>query len=125
MPRVSSPLWNPNGGDVAAMQIITPHDTPEAANPSHVSVRHLHANPHIEMSLITLQPGEVVKPHKTSVDACFYVLEGTPTIEIEGESAHVEADSVVPSAPRHLHSIRNEGATTVRFLVIKTPNPKR
>jgi len=106
------------------MQTITPDQTPVADNPHGVDVRHLHSNPHVVVSQITLEPGEVVKPHKTPVDAFFYVLEGTPLVEIEGETVAAAPDTLIPSAPRHLHSIRNESATRVRFLVVKTPNPK-
>ncbi len=106
------------------MQTITPDQIPVADNPHGVDVRHLHANPHVVVSQITLEPGEVVKPHKAPVDAFFYVLEGTPVVEIEGETVTAAPDTLIPSAPRHLHSIRNESAARVRFLVVKTPNPK-
>lgn len=105
------------------MQTITPDQIPVADNPHDVDVRHLHANPHVAVSQITLEPGEVVKPHKTPVDAFFYILEGTPIVEIEGETVTAAPDTLIPSAPRHLHSIRNESAARVRFLVVKTPNP--
>ncbi len=58
------------------------------------------------------------------MDAFFYVLEGAPTIEIEGESAQAPRDTLIPSTAGHLHSIRNESDSVVRFLVVKTPNPK-
>lgn len=106
------------------MQTITAAATPVADNPHGVDVRHIHGNPHVQVSQITLQPGEVVKPHKAPVDAFFYVLEGAPTIEIEGESAPVPRDTLIPSTAGHLHSIRNESDGVVRFLVVKTPNPK-
>lgn len=79
---------------------------------------------HVVVSQITLEPGEVVKPHKAPVDAFFYVLEGAPSIEIEGETVTLKADALIPSAAGHMHAIRNEGKERVRFLVVKTPNPK-
>ncbi len=106
------------------MQTITAEQFPVADNPHGVDVRHIHTNPHVVVSQITLRPGEVVKPHKAPVDAFFYVLEGTATVEIEGEIAQAARDTLIPSAPRHLHSIRNESDGVVRFLVVKTPNPK-
>jgi mannose-6-phosphate isomerase-like protein (cupin superfamily) len=87
-------------------------------------VRHLHATPHVVVSQITLEPGEVVRPHKAAVDAFFYVLEGTPAIKIQGETVAAAPDTLVPSALGHVHSIRNEGDVRVRCLVVKTPNPK-
>ena len=106
------------------MQTITADKLPVADNPHGVDVRHLHASPHVVVSQITLEPGEVVKPHKAPVDAFFYVLEGSPTIEMDGETAVAVADSLIPSTARHLHAIRNESDARVRFLVVKTPNPK-
>jgi len=106
------------------MQTITADQVPVAENPHGVDVRHIHSTPHVTVSQITLQPGEVVKPHKAPVDAFFYVLEGTATVEIEGESARAPRDTLVPSAAGHMHSIRNETDGVVRFLVVKTPNPK-
>jgi mannose-6-phosphate isomerase-like protein (cupin superfamily) len=106
------------------MQSITADQVPVADNPHGVDVRHLFKTAHVVVSQITLEPGEVVKPHKAPVDAFFYVLEGAPSIEIEGETVTVKADALVPSAAGHMHAIRNEGKERVRFLVVKTPNPK-
>jgi quercetin dioxygenase-like cupin family protein len=106
------------------MQTITADQIPVADNPHGVDVRRLYSTPHVVVSQITLEPGEVVKPHKAPVDAHFYVLEGTATVEIEGESVTAGPDTLVPSAAGHLHAIRNESAARVRFLVVKTPNPK-
>lgn len=52
-------------------------------------VRKLYDNPAAQIMHMTLKPGESLKPNKTPVDAVFYVLEGEPTIHINGESIHV------------------------------------
>ncbi len=106
------------------MQTITASRTAVADNPHGVDVRHLYTTPHVMVSQITLEPGEVVKPHKAPVDVFFYVLEGSPVVEIEGELITAAPDTLVPSAAGHIHAIRNEGEARVRFLVVKTPNPK-
>jgi mannose-6-phosphate isomerase-like protein (cupin superfamily) len=106
------------------MQTITAGQTPVADNPHGVDVRHLHTSPHVVVSQITLQPGEVVKPHEPPVDAFFYVLEGAATIEIDGETVEAARDTLIPSGVGHTHSVRNESDGLVRFLVVKTPNPK-
>jgi len=106
------------------MQTITAGQVAVADNPHGVDVRHLHKTPHVVVSQITLEAGEVVKPHKAPVDVFFYVLEGTPAIEIEGETVVAAPDTLVPSALGHVHAIRNETEERVRFLVVKTPNPK-
>ena len=105
------------------MQTITADQIPVADNPHGVDVRHLYKTDDVVVTQITLQPGEVVKPHKAPVDAFFYVLEGSPRIEIEGETAAATAGTLIPSAAGRLHNIRNESDGLVRFLVVKTPNP--
>jgi quercetin dioxygenase-like cupin family protein len=106
------------------MKTVTADQVPAADNPHGVDVRHLYAIPPVVVSQITLQPGEVVRPHKAPVDAFFYVLEGTPIVEIEGESVEAAPGTLVPSAAGGLHSVRNDSAAVARFLVVKTPNPK-
>jgi quercetin dioxygenase-like cupin family protein len=106
------------------LQPITADQIPVADNPHGVDVRHLFQSPHVIVSQITLEPGEVVRPHRAPVDVFFYVLEGAPSIDIEGEVVTVAPDTLVPSATGHIHAVRNESEARVRFLVVKTPNPK-
>jgi quercetin dioxygenase-like cupin family protein len=113
-----------SSADTQPLRAITADQLPVADNPHHVDVRHLYKTADVVVSQITLQPGEVVKPHQAPVDAFFYVLEGMPVIEIEGEVMTTAPDTLVPSAAGRTHAIRNEGAATARFLVVKTPNPK-
>lgn len=106
------------------MKTITADQFPVADNPHGVDVRHIHSTKDVVVSQITLQAGEVVKPHKAPVDAFFYVLEGTPRVEIEGETVTAAPGTLIPSTTGRLHSVRNEGPGVARFLVVKTPNPK-
>jgi quercetin dioxygenase-like cupin family protein len=106
------------------VKTVTAEQIAVADNPHGVDVRHLYSTPDVVVSQITLEPGEVVKPHKAPVDAFFYVLEGAPLVEIEGEAALGEPGMLVPSAKGRVHAIRNESAARARFLVVKTPNPK-
>ncbi len=109
------------------MRSIRADQFPVADNPHGVDVRHLHETAHVVVSQITLEPGEVVKPHKAPVDAFFYVVEGKASVEIEAEIVTAGPGTLIPSAAGHLHAIRNESNESnerVRFLVVKTPNPK-
>ena len=106
------------------MKTITADQIPVADNPHGVDVRHLYSNPHVAVSQITLQPGEVVNPHQPPVDVFFYILEGTPTFEIDREITEVVANTLIPSGSGHMHGVRNESAGVVRLLVVKTPNPR-
>ena len=105
------------------MQTITADQIPIADNPHGVDVRHLYKTDDVVVTQITLQPGEVVKPHKAPVDAFFYFLAGSPSVQIEGETVVVAAGTLIPSAAGNLHDIRNESDAVARFLVVKTPNP--
>jgi quercetin dioxygenase-like cupin family protein len=106
------------------MQPITADQLPVAANPHGVDVRHLHATAHVMISQITLEPGEAVQPHNPPVDACFYVLQGTPTFVIDGNAMTAGPDTLIPTDPSHVHALKNEGTERARILVIKTPNPR-
>ena len=107
-----------------AVNTITADQIAVADNPHGVDVRHLYSTPDVVVSQITLEPGEAVKPHQAPVDAFFYVLEGAPLVEIEGELAQGQPGMLIPSAQGHRHAIRNESGARARFLVVKTPNPR-
>ena len=81
------------------MQLITADQVAVADNPHGVDVRHLYKTKDVVVSQITLEPGEVVKPHKAPVDVFFYVLEGSPTIEIEGQTITAAPGARSPAAP--------------------------
>ncbi len=72
---------------------------------------------------ITLEAGEHLKPHITPVDVFFYVLEGTPTIEIGDERQVVKADHLVESPAKIKHCLYNEAEQVARILVVKVPKP--
>ena len=74
---------------------------------------------------ITLEPGENLKPHRTPVDVFFYILEGGPTVEIDGERQKVKADHLVESPANIRHCIYNETAHRARILVVKAPKPTK
>ena len=79
------------------MKAITADQFPIADNPHGVDVRHLHKTKDVVVSQITLQVGESVNPHKAPVDAFFYVLEGEPQVEVEGETVTAVRDTLIPS----------------------------
>jgi quercetin dioxygenase-like cupin family protein len=105
------------------MQIIVPAEVPEAQNPMGLSVRHLHETSHVMLSLLTLEPGQAVPPHSAPVDVVFYVTEGSPVVQIEGESEQVGPNTLIPSAKGLHHAFRNDGDAPVRILIIRTPSP--
>jgi mannose-6-phosphate isomerase-like protein (cupin superfamily) len=93
----------------------------EAPNPHNVSARPLHETEHVQVTMVTLQPGEALKRHVTPVDVFFYVIEGEGIVEIGDEQKRVTADMLIESPARIPHRLMNEAEGVFRFLVVKTP----
>jgi quercetin dioxygenase-like cupin family protein len=98
-------------------------NAPFKNTPHKVDVREMYSQPDAQVMHITLQPGELLKPHKTPVDVFFYILEGEPTIQIGEESSAFPKDTIIESPKEIVHYISNEGPQMARILVVKTPNP--
>lgn len=105
------------------MQVVKALEAAEAPNPHGVSARGLYSSEHVQVVMVTLQPGESLKLHITPVDVFFYVLEGEGTVEIGGEREMVSRDTLIVSPARIPHRLLNEGEEVFRFLVVKTPRP--
>jgi len=103
------------------MKVISALEAPEAPNPHGVSARAVHATEHVQVSMVTLQPGEALKRHVTPVDAFFYGLEGEGVVEIGDEQDRVSRDVLIHSPARIPHRLMNDGDEVFRFLVVKTP----
>lgn len=103
------------------MRIVDALQAPDAPNPHEVSARPLHDTEHVQVTLVTLEPGESLKRHVTPVDVFFYVIEGEGVVEIGDESETVREDMLVESPARIPHRLLNEGERVFRFLVVKTP----
>jgi len=57
-------------------------------NPHGVDVKMLYNDPTAQALMISLQPGQALKPHTTPVDVFFFVFEGTATVHIGEELNH-------------------------------------
>jgi len=105
------------------MKVIRYQDQERHQNPHGVDVRKLYDKESAQVSHITLQPGESLKPHKTPVDVFFVVLEGTPTILVGEEEEVCEKDNLIESPAHVVHNIRNASESVARILVVKAPKP--
>lgn len=103
------------------MKKVMATQAPDQPNPHDVSVKALHSTEHVQVSMITLQPGESLKLHATPVDAFFYGLEGTGKVKIGDENEPLGQDDLVHSPARIPHTLWNDGEGPFRFLVVKTP----
>lgn len=73
--------------------------------------------------VITLNPGESLKKHKTPVDVFFYVLEGTGVVEIGDDKDTASKDSIINSPANIPHRWINESDKVFKVLVVKVPTP--
>ena len=96
-------------------------DAPVQENPHGVDVRKLYDNVNAQAMHMTLQPGQSLKPHITPVDVFFYILEGTPDVQVGDEIITVEKDSLVESPKNIVHCISNNSDKIARILVVKAP----
>jgi len=94
-------------------------------NPHQVDVRKLYDADSAQIMHITLQPGESLKPHKTPVDVCFYIVEGQPTVHIDSESISFPPDTLVESPANIVHYLSNESDGIARIIVVKAPRPQQ
>jgi mannose-6-phosphate isomerase-like protein (cupin superfamily) len=106
------------------MKVVKANEAQKMDNVHGVDARPLHSTEHVQVVMITLEPGEALKLHVTPVDAFFYGLEGQGIVEIGGEQTEISANILVHSPAKIPHRLLNEGDATFRFLVVKTPRQK-
>lgn len=91
--------------------------------PHKVDVRLLYEKTEAQAMHIHLKSGETLKPHFTSVDVFFYILEGTVDVRVGDETIRVAKDNLVESPKDIAHCLSNSSDETARILVVKTPKP--
>jgi quercetin dioxygenase-like cupin family protein len=105
------------------MKIVNAPTAPESPNPHGVKAQGLHATDHVQVIMLSLEPGEALKWHITPVDVFFYILEGEGIVEIGDERETVSADMLIDSPAGIRHRLQNESDEIFRVLVVKTPRP--
>lgn len=105
------------------MNIIKIEERPVEETPHLVDVRKLYDKESAQAMHISLNPGEALKPHITPVDVFFFILEGTPIIQVDQEKIQVEVNNLVESPKDFVHCIYNNSESLVRVLVVKAPKP--
>ncbi len=96
---------------------------PVKENPHKVDVRQMYDDESAQIMHVTLESGESLKPHKTPVDVCFYILEGIATVHIGDTKEIFAKDTLIESPANIVHYLSNEGDVKTRILVIKAPRP--
>jgi quercetin dioxygenase-like cupin family protein len=105
------------------MKVIRFAERPIKTNPHGVDVRSMYDRDNAQVNVVSLQPGQTLKPHITHTEVVFYVLEGSPSIRVGEITKQVEKDALVESPSGIIHCISNNDETVARVLVIKAPRP--
>lgn len=105
------------------MKVVEVKNVESKPNPHGVDARSISDTKNALVSHITLTPGQALKKHITPVDVFFYILEGEVTVEIGNERVAAGRDTLVESPAKIPHRLINEGDSTGRILVVKTPRP--
>lgn len=84
--------------------------------------RVLYTGPHMQLVLMSLNPGEEIgeEVHE-STDQFFRVEEGKGIVSIDGRDTHIESDDaiVIPAGARH--NIRNIGDNPLKLYTLYAP----
>ena len=71
----------------------------------------------------TLEPGcSEKRHHHNKATQCFYILEGTASMKIDGHNVVLAQGMALHVQPRTDHVIANEGSNEMRFSVISAPS---
>ncbi len=103
------------------MEIKKVKDLPLQENPHGVDLRRLYNHDNAQAMHMTLQPGQSLRAHITPVDVFFYILEGTPDVQVGDETVTAEKDSVIESTKNIVHCLSNKSNSIARILVVKAP----
>jgi quercetin dioxygenase-like cupin family protein len=71
-----------------------------------------------------LNPGQAIPDHKVPMDVTFFVLEGTGSITIAGETVNVKPYDCLLCPPNTFMSVKADENSSLSFLNIKTPGLK-
>ncbi|PKP03315.1 MAG: cupin domain-containing protein [Bacteroidetes bacterium HGW-Bacteroidetes-6] len=88
-----------------------------------VDVKMLYNRPEAQAVMITLQPGQKLKPHTTATDVFFFIYEGITTVHIGNETDNFESGNLIESPAGIIHWLSNETEQVTRILVVKAPRP--
>jgi uncharacterized cupin superfamily protein len=76
------------------------------------------------INIVELPPGGSIPEHNEldrSQEEVFYVIEGAPTITVDGSDVQLGAGAFVRLDPEPLRTVRNDGDETARVLIISAP----
>jgi len=78
------------------------------------------------LDVYCLRPGQSQTPHvHPGSDKVYLVLEGAPTVEVEGKRQELREGDAVLCPAGTSHGVRNASTKDVRLLVMMTPPPEQ
>jgi uncharacterized cupin superfamily protein len=76
------------------------------------------------VNLVDIPPGEQIPEHdelERDQEEMFFILEGTPTLVIDGEDHTAPAGSFARLDPEHTRTVRNDGEEPASVLIASAP----
>ena len=78
------------------------------------------------LDVYCLRPGQAQTPHAhPGSDKVYVVLEGSPTVEIDGERQELREGDAVLCPAGSSHGVQNGSPRDARLLVMMTPPPEQ
>jgi quercetin dioxygenase-like cupin family protein len=84
-----------------------------------------HGSVHTSFGLCGLESGGSIEPHLHSFEESFYVLEGTPLLDLGGETVELAPDRCGLLPVGTPHAWRNRGPEPCRWLEMQAPRARR
>ncbi len=82
----------------------------------------LHEDPNVRLVVFTLEPRQIVPPHRSTATVLVHVLAGHAVFQGEAGDEPLRPGESAAYAPGELHAI-HAGDEGVRFLAIIAPRP--
>ena len=85
-------------------------------------VKYFMRGPKIDWGVILLKPGQAMGEHgHRQVEETFYVVEGAPTLIVDGRAISTATGDVYRLDPPERHDFRNDTSAPARIVFIKAP----
>lgn len=76
------------------------------------------------VNLVDIPPGEQIPEHdetERDQEEVFFILQGTPTLVVDGEDHPAPAGSLARLDPEHTRTVRNDGEEPASVLIASAP----
>jgi uncharacterized cupin superfamily protein len=76
------------------------------------------------INIVEIPPGEQIPEHDEvdrDQEEVFYVLDGSPTLTIDGEDHPMQAGTFARLDPAHSRTVRNDGDQPTGVLIVSAP----